>query len=125
MKFQTTVGPVTGTYHGALEAENKITGIANAPEFKMEGEFSATRYKLVWSDEFNQDGKPDPKKWTYETGFVRNEELQWYQPDNTRCENGLRAPFNATLGKKPAVAALGKRPNAATGCSLFQLVQVG
>ena len=89
MKFQTMVGPVTATYHGALKAENKITGIANAQEFKMEGEFSATRYKLVWSDDFNQDGKPDPTKWTYETGFVRNQELQWYQPDNARCENGL------------------------------------
>ena len=89
MKFPTMVGPVTATYHGVLKAENKITGIANAQEFKMEGEFSATRYKLVWSDEFDQDGKPDPTKWTYETGFVRNQELQWYQPDNARCENGL------------------------------------
>lgn len=89
MKFQTMVGPVTATYYGALKAENKITGIVNAQEFKMESEFSATRYKLVWSDEFNQDGKPDPKKWTYETGFVRNRELQWYQPDNARCENGF------------------------------------
>jgi len=89
LKFQTMVGPVTATYHGTLKAENKITGVVNAQEFKMEGGFSATRYKLVWSDEFNQDGKPDPKKWTYETGFVRNQELQWYQPDNARCENGL------------------------------------
>jgi beta-glucanase (GH16 family) len=46
-------------------------------------------WKLVWSDEFNQDGSPDPAKWTYETGFVRNEELQWYQRENARCEKGL------------------------------------
>ncbi|MHC4119462.1 MAG: glycoside hydrolase family 16 protein, partial [Planctomycetota bacterium] len=46
-------------------------------------------YKLVWSDEFDKDGRPDPDKWTYERGFVRNEELQWYQPDNARCEGGL------------------------------------
>ena len=46
-------------------------------------------YKLVWSDEFNADGPPDPKNWTYERGFVRNEEAQWYQPENARCENGL------------------------------------
>ena len=89
MKFQTMVGPVTATYHGTRKAENKITGIVNAQEFKMEGGFSATRYKLVWSDEFNQDGKPDPKKWAFETGFVRNRELQWYQPDNARCADGL------------------------------------
>jgi beta-glucanase (GH16 family) len=49
---------------------------------------SSTGYKLVWSDEFNKDGRPDPNNWTYERGFVRNEELQWYQPDNARCENG-------------------------------------
>lgn len=46
-------------------------------------------YKLVWADEFNRDGRPDPNNWVYEHGFVRNEELQWYQPDNARCENGL------------------------------------
>ncbi|MDD2284701.1 MAG: family 16 glycosylhydrolase [Paludibacter sp.] len=44
---------------------------------------------LVWSDEFNVDGKPDPKNWKYEKGFVRNEELQWYQSDNVNCKDGL------------------------------------
>jgi beta-glucanase (GH16 family) len=46
-------------------------------------------YKLVWADEFDKDGRPDPLHWTYERGFVRNEELQWYQPDNARCRDGL------------------------------------
>lgn len=46
-------------------------------------------YQLVWADEFNQDGAPNSNNWNYEKGFVRNEELQWYQPDNARCENGL------------------------------------
>lgn len=46
-------------------------------------------YKLVWADEFNTDGKPDSTKWKFERGFVRNEELQWYQQDNAWCENGL------------------------------------
>jgi beta-glucanase (GH16 family) len=50
---------------------------------------SSPRYKLVWADEFDKDGPPDPCSWTYERGFVRNEELQRYQPDNARCENGL------------------------------------
>lgn len=45
-------------------------------------------YELVWQDEFNDDGPPDPASWTYEEGFVRNEELQWYQPENARCEDG-------------------------------------
>jgi beta-glucanase (GH16 family) len=46
-------------------------------------------YQLVWSDEFNVDGTPDPKNWTYEKGFARNEELQWYQPDNATVRGGL------------------------------------
>lgn len=46
-------------------------------------------WKLVWADEFDKDGRPDPKNWNYEAGFVRNRELQWYQPDNARCEKGL------------------------------------
>jgi beta-glucanase (GH16 family) len=49
----------------------------------------AGEWKLVWSDEFDRDGKPDPARWTYEMGFVRNQELQWYQPDNARCQNGV------------------------------------
>lgn len=44
---------------------------------------------LVWNDEFNIDGKPDPACWRYETGFVRNQELQWYQQYNANCANGV------------------------------------
>lgn len=48
----------------------------------------AERYSLVWSDEFNKDGKPDTANWNYEQGFMRNHELQWYQPENTYNKNG-------------------------------------
>ncbi|SPE24595.1 Glycoside hydrolase, family 16 [Candidatus Sulfopaludibacter sp. SbA3] len=50
---------------------------------------TADPWKLVWSDEFDKDGRPDPAKWGYETGFVRNQELQWYQPENAWCEKGM------------------------------------
>jgi beta-glucanase (GH16 family) len=46
-------------------------------------------YTLVWSDEFNRDGAPDPANWTYELGFVRNRELQWYTPENAKLTEGL------------------------------------
>jgi len=49
------------------------------------------KLKLVWSDEFNKNGLPDAKKWTYEEGYVRNKELQYYtrsRPENARIENG-------------------------------------
>ena len=52
-------------------------------------------YALVWSDEFNMDGLPDPARWTYDThrnaqGWY-NDELQYYanaRPQNARIENG-------------------------------------
>lgn len=56
-------------------------------------------YVLRWNDEFNANGRPDPVNWTYEGGFVRNEELQWYQPDNVRCTQGVLL-FEARREKK-------------------------
>jgi beta-glucanase (GH16 family) len=57
------------------------------PDFKSPPEIK--EMKLVWNDEFNNAGKPDPANWTYENGFVRNEELQWYQSENADCEKGV------------------------------------
>ena len=45
-------------------------------------------YELIWQDEFDVDGPPNPENWIYEEGFVRNEELQWYQPENAQCVDG-------------------------------------
>jgi len=48
-------------------------------------------WKLVWADEFDRDGLPDPSRWTYEEGFIRNQELQYYtvaRTNNARVENG-------------------------------------
>ena len=50
---------------------------------------SSADYKLVWADEFNTNGRPDACNWTFERGFVRNREQQWYQAENASCENGL------------------------------------
>lgn len=44
--------------------------------------------ELVWHDEFNNTGLPNQSNWTYEHGFVRNNELQWYQPQNAECKDG-------------------------------------
>ena len=44
-------------------------------------------YQLVWSDEFDVEGKPSTE-WSYESGFIRNEELQWYQSDNAYVKDG-------------------------------------
>ena len=44
--------------------------------------------ELVWGDEFNVAGRPDPKNWTYETGYVRNHEAQWYRPESAEVKDG-------------------------------------
>jgi beta-glucanase (GH16 family) len=52
----------------------------------------AANWKLVWSDEFNTPGLPDGSKWSYETGFIRNNELQFYTRDraeNVRVADGM------------------------------------
>jgi beta-glucanase (GH16 family) len=43
---------------------------------------------LVFNEEFNNTGKPNSANWSYEGGFVRNSELQWYQSDNANCSGG-------------------------------------
>lgn len=52
---------------------------------------AAPGWKLVWHDEFDKPGLPDPARWTYEEGFIRNHEAQYYtpaRPENARVENG-------------------------------------
>jgi beta-glucanase (GH16 family) len=46
-------------------------------------------YRLVWSDEFDGSGPVDSASWGFERGFVRNQELQWYQPENAARRNGF------------------------------------
>ncbi len=51
----------------------------------------AQDWQLVWSDEFDYEGLPDPAKWGYEEGFVRNSEAQYYTRDrleNARVKDG-------------------------------------
>lgn len=64
---------------GAVGTTDLLARAAGTSENPPEG------YRLVWQDEFNIDGRPNPKNWNYEHGFVRNEEFQWYQPENAFC----------------------------------------
>jgi beta-glucanase (GH16 family) len=53
---------------------------------------NADDWKLVWSDEFDHPGLPDSSHWTYEYGFLRNDERQFYtreRGENARVENGM------------------------------------
>ncbi len=71
-----------------------------------------TGMKLVWNDEFAVDGKPDPKFWSSESGFARNEELQWYQSQNAVCKAGVLL----IEGRKERV----KNPNYSAGSSSWK-----
>jgi beta-glucanase (GH16 family) len=53
-----------------------------------------TEWKLVWSDEFNYKGLPDPLKWTYDVGGHGwgNHELEYYTSkrlENARVEDSV------------------------------------
>lgn len=58
-----------------------------------------TLNNLVWADEFDQDGAPNPQNWNFELGDGSaqgipgwgNNELQFYtdRPDNVKVENGV------------------------------------
>ena len=50
---------------------------------------SAQGWQLVWSDEFTENGQPNPATWNFERGFVRNHEAQWYQEQNAWQQDGL------------------------------------
>ncbi len=48
-------------------------------------------WKLVWSDEFDRAGAPDPARWEPEQGYIRNNEAQYYTKgrlENARVEDG-------------------------------------
>ena len=60
-------------------------------------------WRLVWNDEFNTEGRLSPSVWNYEQGYVRNEEAQWYQPDNAVCKG---ASLSSKLGKSGIVRIL-------------------
>ncbi len=68
-------------------------------------------WKLVWSDEFDEPGLPNPAKWSYEEGLVRNHEAQYYTKgrlENARVEGGMlviearREAFADADGQHPA-----------------------
>ncbi len=68
----------------AQTSENKSQAVSYAtppPGYKWE---------VVWSDEFDYTGVPDPTKWNYHTGYIGNNEQQGYTSStkNSYVENG-------------------------------------
>ncbi len=51
---------------------------------------SPSAWTLVFDDEFDAPGPPDPARWNHEIGYIANDEKQYYTsaPDNARVEGG-------------------------------------
>lgn len=68
-------------FQDCAKAQSKVPSASNG------------KYKtLVWQDEFDSPGLPDPSKWKYDTGFIANHELQYYTHDraeNAHISNGM------------------------------------
>jgi len=74
---------------GHLGGGGSVVGNASGGGAAIGGITTPPGYKLVWHDEFDVDGPPNPSDYTFEKGFQRNEEAQWYQSANAIVQNGL------------------------------------
>lgn len=64
------------------EEVNPFEPDSRPPEKEING------YELVFNDEFNHEGPMKEEFWRAETGFMRNNENQWYQAENGFCKDG-------------------------------------
>lgn len=74
-----------------FETDKPAIETVDSADYKPTAKHSAVPsydgYQLVWHDEFDIDGRPG-SDWSAETGFIRNNELQWYQADNATVSGG-------------------------------------
>lgn len=88
-----------------------------------------TKDKLIWADEFDIDGLPDPDKWAYDVGDHGwgNNELQYYtkeKPENARVENGrliVEAHVDSSFTKGFSSAKLITKGNASWQYSYIEI----
>ena len=92
MRLRSIYFALTALICGGMAA--MIAGAAPPSQEKQVGKEKAARegWKLVWADEFDYTGLPDPAKWDYEVGYVRNNEAQYYtraRKENAWVEGGV------------------------------------
>ncbi len=122
-----------GLAMAALSAAPALAQEAPEPDHAPDG------YTLVFNDEFNTDGLPDPAKWDYDTHRNKqgwyNEEAQYYaraRPENSRVEGGVliiearkeklsRAEFPDSGGQKYTSARLMTKGKAAWTYGFYEI----
>ncbi len=79
-------------------------------QFAMSGGGGGGQWAVVWEDNFDGSGQPDPANWSYHVGNGWNPglgafqgwgngEWEWYRPENAFRENGnlvIRADYHST-----------------------------
>ena len=85
-KYKITAGGVTKIVEFDQASDKMVVDFTQviAPHPGGSGQFT----NLVWYDEFDGAGLPDPTKWGYERGYVRNREMQYYTA--YRAENAVQ-----------------------------------
>jgi len=94
---------------GPIDVANDRATATDTGGPDLDGGGELLGWKLVWADEFDVAGPPQASNWRYETGFVRNMELQWYQAPNATVTDGMLT----IEGKRETVA----NPNYLAGSS--------
>jgi beta-glucanase (GH16 family) len=98
--FLTSVAVWGNKNHSTAEKESKTA--TKAP----------VQWELVWEDNFEVAGLPDSKIWSYEEGYIRNNEAQYYtkeRMENARVENGnlvIEARMDNWNGHKITAASI-------------------
>ncbi len=68
-----------------------ISNIACSQNLNSAEDLKTIKWELVWEDNFDEDGLPNPDIWSYEEGYVRNNEAQYYSKlrlENSRVDDG-------------------------------------
>jgi len=84
-----TISPAGTPDAAAVDAPHMM--VDAAPPMPDADPTSRPGWELVWHDEFDGAGAPNPANWGYEVGYLRNNEQQYYTDDrreNARVENG-------------------------------------
>jgi beta-glucanase (GH16 family) len=83
--------PLAGEYDIQLVINKDEVETSASQQVEIEQDAEGYLPGLIWSDEFNYSGAPDPEKWNMETGGGGwgNNELQYYTEENAYVDGGL------------------------------------